>query len=52
MWASPAYVKSYISTFKKFFKFSLTLNYVSVDEYNSLLEIIKEEKEFWVEAAM
>ena len=51
MWASPAYVKSYISTFKKFFRFSLEFNYIPLDEYNYLLTLIEEDKELWIEAA-
>ena len=50
MWASPAHVKSYISTFKKFFMFSLALNCVTLDEYSWLLTLIKEDKEMWIEA--
>ena len=51
MWASPAHVKSYISTFKKFFTFSLDLHCVTLDEYSELLTLIKEDKELWLEAA-
>lgn len=51
MWASPASVKSYISTFKKFFKFSLALNNIPLAEYDYLLMLIKEDKEQWIEAS-
>ena len=51
MWASPANVKSYISTFKKFFKFSLALNHIPLAEYEYLLILIKEDKELWIEAS-
>jgi site-specific recombinase XerD len=50
MWASPAHVKSYISTFKKFFMFSLALNCITLDEYSWLLTLIKADKEMWIEA--
>ncbi len=51
MWASPTNVKSYIATFKKFFKFSLALNHIPVAEYDYLLTLIKEDKELWIEAS-
>ena len=50
MWASPAHVKSYISTFKKFFMFSLAPNCITLDEYSWLLTLIKADKEMWIEA--
>jgi len=51
MWASPANVKSYVATFKKFFKFSLALNHIPLAEYEYLLTLIKEDKELWIEAS-
>ncbi len=51
MWASPSSVKAYIATFKKFFKFSLSLNNIPLAEYDYLLTLIKEDKEQWIEAS-
>ncbi len=48
MWASPTSVKSYIATFKKFFKYLVTTNKIDSDEYDDLLEVIKDEKEDWL----
>lgn len=51
MWASPANVRSCIATFKKLFKFSLTLNYIPLEEYDYFLTLVKEDKELWIEAS-
>jgi site-specific recombinase XerD len=51
MWACPSNVKSYIATFKKFFRFSLEHNYIPLAEYDYLLTLIKEDKELWIEAS-
>jgi len=51
MWASPAHIKSNISTFKKFFKFLNIINIIDQDAYDDLLETIKEEKEEWISSA-
>jgi len=51
MWASPASIKSNIATFKKFFKWMIAKNKMRKDEYEYLLELIKEEKENWIESA-
>jgi len=36
-----------MTTFKKFFKWMISLNFISKDEYEYLMELIKEEKEDW-----
>lgn len=49
MWSSEATLKATITSIKKFYKFMMELGIVSEDEYESLLETIRFEKENWLE---
>lgn len=48
MWSSPAAVKENITSFKKFYKYLNELSFVSDKDYQSMLGVIKEEKESWI----
>ena len=51
MWASPSNVRSYISSFKKFFNWMVNEQKLPLEEYADLLSLIKEEKEAWLAAS-
>ncbi len=51
LWANQAYVKQYITIFKKLFKWMIAIDLMQDEEYQLLLDEIKESKEDWLEAA-
>lgn len=48
MWSSPAAVKENITSLKKFYKYLNELSFVSDEDYQSMLEVVKEEKGNWM----
>jgi len=50
LWANQASVKQYITVFKKFFKWMIDIDLMQDEEYQHLLDEIKESKEDWLEA--
>ena len=49
MWSSVASIRSNAASIKKFYKYLLKKGVVQSDDYDSLLEIIKEEMPEWLE---
>jgi len=47
MWATPNSVKMTAASIKKFYQCMVELNYVSKEDYDLLVEVIKEEMEVW-----
>lgn len=48
-WSSCAHIKSFASSFKKFYAYLLEKNVVSNEDYDDLCEIIKEHMQDWLE---
>lgn len=48
LWANQDSVKQYITVFKKFFKWMVSIGLMQEDEYECLLDEIKESKEEWL----
>ena len=50
-WSSPNAIKENISSFKKFYTFLNQIKMLSSQDLNEMKELIKEEKEDWIESA-
>ena len=48
MWSSPTAIKENIISFKKFYTWMKDNSHISKEDYATLLEIIKEEKDEWL----
>jgi site-specific recombinase XerD len=48
LWANQTSVKQYITVFKKFFKWMIAIELMKEEEYEVLLDEIKESKEEWL----
>jgi site-specific recombinase XerD len=51
MWASPASVKSYMASFRKFFKFMVESNRIDSKDEQAVRESLKECRDEFIEAA-
>jgi site-specific recombinase XerD len=49
LWACPTSIKSYVATFRKFFKWMVENKNFSKEEYADIVETMKQEKESWIE---
>lgn len=49
MWSTGNAIKENISSFKKFYKLMSEKNLISKEEYEYMLELIKESKDVWIE---
>lgn len=50
-WSSPSAIKENISSFKKFYTFLNQIKMLSNQDLNEMKQLIKEEKEDWIESA-
>ena len=49
MWSTPDAIRQYAASLKKFYKCMLAEGHIDADDYEYLIETIKEEKEDWIE---
>ena len=49
MWSTPASIRQYVASFKKFDKCMLSAGEIDASDYARLEDIIKEEKDDWIE---
>lgn len=48
MWSTPSSIKQYITSIKKFYKCMLSAGEIDASSYARLIDIIKEEKHYWI----
>ena len=49
MWSTPSSIRQYIASLKKFYKCMISEGKIDSDDYDYLLETIREEKDDWIE---
>ena len=49
MWSTPASIKTYITSLKKFYAFLLSKQLIEKEEYQDIVNYMKEHKDDWIE---